>query len=612
MSLARDHFAAQDIPLPTPIIDGGGPSSTFTGAVFGGLLLGLPAWGAHVAVRIPDGAFELAPDPERPRLLGPHLGVFRQVFFSLPVRLVAPRDPETLVRGLMGEITRHLLGRPEEVLFRAYQWNANSTRMAGEAKEVNLSSGRLLGMEICQLNRIEQAGGVKLAEPSYLIVIGADRLAYALSLQEYYEQGAKPASVAEFYRLAAEPAQALERLHHGLLFADGPRPGLVEDLEQTLSGLEQRLAASAPPTEQTLAEFRQANIVLESLFMVRAISGGLRQSYIGRIGDLAKGIARGFLDFPEEGRRLAASCQVDNLEAIVMRSEQLLTQGAANVAAYLGPVLNGTIPEAPVPPEVVGWHAANVTRGIDQDLLHRLDENQQSRLTDWVRANHAAIGPAARAQTADLPFGFAAVRVAEERAILLRDLAMGEPEVCARLLDIRLSGGSGAQRQQRLQRLFAVLEDQGVAIPETVRAFIPYMGIEQVFFSSRVFEREVPVLVDAWFDRHVPALRGVHAALSRNEPPEDAAGRHCWAATKLETAARYLMLRAKAGKPLWEDPYGARHILNRLLLPLWRQIAAPQTLRLALLECAVEGLEATPEQVERVRQYLLKKLTAAD
>lgn len=606
MTVGRETFAAEGIELPNPIADGGGPSSTFTGAAFSGMLLGIPCWGPHVAVRIPDAAYDLATR----HLIGPHIGVFRQLFFSLPVAMVAPRDPEVLTRTLMTAITRALFGEAEEVIYRAYPWNANSTRMAGVAREVNLASGVIRGMEICQLNHIEQAGGVKLEQPSYLIVVGADRLAYALSLHNYYQQGAELGSVEEFYRLDPSRAEALTALHSSILHENSGRAApLREALIQELESLERELTPEVLPSEPLLARFRKVNILLETLFMIRGISGALRQSYIGRIGDLAKQIAAAILNHPEQGRCLATETQVSRFEQALERTEALLL--SAPREATRTPV-SGSLPELPtsdsLPQAVIHWHAEQVTQGIDQDLPGCLSEAQQSALREWIVTHYHHIGPAVRTQgESDLPLGFAAIRVAEEQIILSRDLAMEAEEVRNHLTTLGLVGGNGAQRQARMGRLLAVLAAQGVEIPPLLQEYLPFLGIEQVFFSSRIFERTILVIVEEWFERHLPTLKAAYLLLREETPPSSAAERHCWAAIRLELASRYLLVRAAAGKPLWQDPYGARYILNHDLLPLWRDAEYPEPLRLALIEAALEGESYPDEVIERVRNYLVNK-----
>ncbi len=604
VSTASDSLAAHGIELPDPVIDGGGPSSTFTAAVFAGELLGLPSWGAHVAVRIPDAVYDLG----RPGLIGPHLGVFRQVFFSLPESSLGGLDPEALTRSLMDDIDRQLLGSNEQLLFRAYQWNANSTRMKGLAKEVNLASGILKGMEIAQLNRIEQVGGVKLKEPCFLIVIGVDRLTYSLSLKEHFQGVAQCGSVADFYRMTPQHADALERLHHNILFAEELQPGLKEGFDEELGRLETDLAAGGPVDEETMRRFRSINIVLETLFMSRRISGGLRQGYIGRIGDLAKLIAKAMLAHPERSRALASEKRAAPSSDMAREVDQLLLQSAQAAGAFVEKAAQGASQTMVLPKPVEAWHADAIVASVNQDLLDSMPEQQCKDLGELITTGIGTIGNRVRANHSELPAGFAAVKESEQRPILAMDLSITPQESLFHLDAMDFVGVSGQKRRKRQEKLFSLLAAEGIQLPETAVQVLPYMGIDDLFCSARIFERSVTALVDAWFERHLPQLRGSFHTLKQNTPPQEPAMQYCWATLRLELIARYLLLRAAAGKPLWQDPYGARHLINRRVLPLWRKSPPPDRLRRRLIEAAVQDVTVPPGAADTVKDYLLGKL----
>ncbi len=608
MSVARDSLAAQGIELPEPIIDGGGPSSTFTAAVFAGELLGQPSWGAHVAVRIPDAIYDL----RQPGLTGPHLGVFRQVFFSLPESMLGGQDPEKVTQTLMADIDKKLMAAEDPLLFRAYEWNAISTRMTGVAKEVNLAGGMLQGMEIAQLNHIEQVGGVKLDEPCYLIVIGVDRLTYYLALRDYYQDGKELTSAGDSYRMHADYAQALERLHHNIVYAEQLQPNLKETFDQELQQLTDDLAKGEAMTEDALARFRAVNILLETLFMTRRISGGLRQSYIGKIGELAKRLAKAVLAHPEECLKLVTAKQVSDIEQAVSGADAMLLRSATLAGDRVSQAAADISDLPALPDELQQWHAGTVAAGINQDLLDALAGDKQQALSDWVAATGADAGNAVRNGDADLPLGFAAIKLSEERPVLGLDLSMSPDELLRRMDGMSFVGVDGNVRRERHENLIALLESQGVEVPDLVKQTLPYLGVEDLFRASRVFERSVIMLVKAWFERHRPDLLNTYCALSQNEAPKDPTLQICWAALRVELVARYLILRAEANKPLWQDPYGARAIINRRLLPLWKENPLPESLRRHLIEAAVEGEHASPEATETVKAYLLGKLLAEE
>ncbi len=566
LSTARDSFAARGIELPDPVVDGGGPSSTFTAAVFAGELLGLPTWGAHVAVRIPDAIYDLG----RPGLIGPHLGVFRQVFFSLPESSLGGLDPETLTRSLMGDIDRRLLGSNETLLFRAYDWNANSTRMKGVAKEVNLATGILKGMEIAQLNRIEQVGGVKLKEPCFLIVIGVDRL-----------------------------------------FAEKLHSGLKRQFDEDLRRLENDLADVGPVDEATMQRFRSINVVLETLFMSRRISGGLRQGYIGRIGDVAKLIARAMLAHPERSSILAAEKQLAPNDDMVRQVDQLLLQSTRAAGDFVEQAAPGVMPVETLPKKVETWHVDTIVTSVNQDLLDSMPEEQCKALGELISTGMKDIGKAVRANHSELPAGFAAVKESEQRPILAMDLSVTPAQSLNHLDTMDLVGVTGRKRRERQEKLFSLLQAEGMEVPPAAGQVLPYMGIDDLFCSARIFDRSVAALVDAWFERHLPQLRETFHALKQNTPPEAPAMQYCWAALRVELIARYLLLRAAAGKPLWQDPYGARHLINRRVLPLWQKSPPPESLRRRLIETSVQDVAVPPEAAETVKDYLLGKLLEA-
>ncbi len=607
LSTARDSFAARGIELPDPVVDGGGPSSTFTAAVFAGELLGLPTWGAHVAVRIPDAIYDLG----RPGLIGPHLGVFRQVFFSLPESSLGGLDPETLTRSLMDDIDRRLLGSNEALLFRAYDWNANSTRMKGVAKEVNLATGILKGMEIAQLNRIEQVGGVKLKEPCYLIVIGVDRLTYCLSLKEHFQGAEECTSVADFYRTTPEHADSLERLHHNILFAEQLQPGLKRQFDEELERLENDLADVGPVDEATMQRFRSINVVLETLFMSRRISGGLRQGYIGRIGDVAKLIARAMLAHPERSSILAAEKQLAPNDDMVRQVDQLLLQSTRAAGDFVEQAAPGVMPVETLPKKVETWHVDTIVTSVNQDLLDSMPEEQCKALGELISTGMKDIGKAVRANHSELPAGFAAVKESEQRPILAMDLSVTPAQSLNHLDTMDLVGVTGRKRRERQEKLFSLLQAEGMEVPLAAGQVLPYMGIDDLFCSARIFDRSVAALVDAWFERHLPQLRETFHALKQNTPPEAPAMQYCWAALRVELIARYLLLRAAAGKPLWQDPYGARHLINRRVLPLWQKSPPPESLRRRLIETSVQDVAVPPEAAETVKDYLLGKLLEA-
>lgn len=91
-------------------------------------------------------------------------------------------------------------------------------------------------------------------------------------------------------------------------------------------------------------------------------------------------------------------------------------------------------------------------------------------------------------------------------------------------------------------------------------------------------------------------------------PPSASVAKYAWAAVRLEAASRFLLLRAAAHKPLWQDPYGARYLINRELLPLWRRERPPTDLLAALVDEAVLGTDVPRQASDRVREYLNGKL----
>lgn len=604
LELSQAFFAERGIDLGRPIADGGGPSSTFTASVFAGSLLGKISWGAHVAVRVPDGAYNLAES----RLAGPHLGIFRQIFFSLPGSVMQGIDSEELTRALVGRINTEMLGHAEQLVFRPYQWNANSTRMVGEAREVNLASGPLMGMEVTQLNRIEQVGGIRLAEPCYLIVLGVDRMTYQLSLQDYFDGKAQHSSVADFYRLEADHAELLTRLHSNILYSDSLRSGLADQLDSDLNRLVGDLNRGAPIREETLARFRAINILLETLFMTRNLGSTLRQGYIGRIGDAARQIAAAIVANPEDALPLVTQCQVESAAAAREHTEQLLRDCARNTAAQVASTIPApdSLPE--IPESIIHWHADYMVGGIDQDLPGILDAEQRSELAEWIRIHHSDAGAAVRGHTSQLPLGFTAIRLAEERTILQRDLMLGVDELRSHMSDVRLIGGTGDQRHQRIARLSSILLEHKLPLPAELPELLPYIGLEQLFYSSRIFERTAPALLEAWFASHLPRLQPLHTALRSSSPPDDAVERNAWMILRLEQASRYLLVRAGAGKPLWQDPYGARRILNRELQPLLEATPMDAAVLEALLDGCLEGTTESEASKATVRNYLERKL----
>ncbi len=606
LSTSRDFFTAQGVELPQPVVDGGGPSSTFCGAVFGGALLAMPSWGAHVAVRIPDATYRL----NRCGMVGPHLGIFRQLFFSLPQPLLGERDPETLVRALLDQVMQTVLGQREDLLFRTYQWHANSTRMTGEAKEVNLASGPIKGMEIAQLNRIDQVGGIKLEHPVTLIVIGVDRLTYALSLCDYYKNDQEIESVAGFYRAQADHAQALERLHDHILYAKEIQSDLMGRLDEALDRLQNSLNSKALVDSDTLTLFRTTNIVLETLFMTCCISGELRQSYIGQIGDLAKRIAQAMLNHPQQSRALVTLATAASDRDAIKQTEQMLLSYTLESANSITRLSDTAQVVEPLPKRVCQWHAHHIASAIDDDLLNQLSDGELNGLRAWILENYDDPAAAVRLNATTLPVGFAAIKIVEERSVIEKDLATSPQRLQHRLDQIKLVGVNGKGRRERLCNLFSVLQRSQVSVPAGFLELLPYLGVETLFSSARIYERSIPEITESWFERYLPHLLEPYRALSRRKPPTEASAQPCWAAFRVEMVARYLLMRAVLHKPLWQDPYGARYIIKRELLPLWSHTPLPQPVLAELIETALQNIDAPQEAVVKVRSYLLDKLVS--
>lgn len=264
-----------------------------------------------------------------------------------------------------------------------------------------------------------------------------------------------------------------------------------------------------------------------------------------------------------------------------------------------------------MPPAIQYWHAQRVVYGIGHDLPDSFPPLDRRLLQEWIIAHYDEPGAALGSGDSRLPVALAAVRTAEEKIVLERDMGTEPVELRARLSRAMLAGASGDQRRARLQRLFSILEERGIALPEGIEALLPYWGLEDLLFCAVVFPGEASTVAHAWLERHLPHLAGLHAALVQAAPPPGHGAQYAWAAVRLEAASRFLLLRAAAQKPLWQDPYGARHLVNRELLPLWRTIKPPADLVTALIDEAVLGTDLPRQASDRVREHLSGKLLSA-
>ena len=200
------------------------------------------------------------------------------------------------------------------------------------------------------------------------------------------------------------------------------------------------------------------------------------------------------------------------------------------------------------------------------------------------------------------------MRTAEETIVLERDMGTIPEELGARLSRAALAGSSGDQRRRRLERLLSTLEGRGIALPREIGALLPVWGIKDLLYCAAVLPDLALTVAQAWFERHLPGLAELHAALVHANPPSAPGTQYAWAVVRLEAASRFLLLRAAAHKPLWQDPYGAQHLLNRELLPLWREQRPPTDLVAALIDEAVLGTDFPRQASDRVREHLNKKL----
>jgi hypothetical protein len=359
-----------------------------------------------------------------------------------------------------------------------------------------------------------------------------------------------------------------------------------------------------------MATFRRANIALETLFVTRALDGSLRQYYIGRLAAIAGLLARSFLTHPHETLRLAQARATRDHDELLARSEQLFVQTATDCADLVDRVHVPQRRDSAPAPAIRQRHALLAAEGIGHDLPDRFAPTERSALQEWILSHYDELGNALVDSGSRLPVALAALRTTEEKIVLERDMETAPEEMRTRLSRAALAGASGDQRRRRLERMVATLDAGGIAMPQEIGTLLPLWGLEQLLLCAAVLPETTSTVAQAWFERHLPHLAPWHAELTHTHPPRAPGMEYAWAAVRLEPASRYLLLRAATRKPLWQDPYGARHLLNRDLQPLWRNRKPPAELLVALINDAVLGTDFPPQACERVREYLSGRLLA--